>query len=251
MCEECGRTVATKGSNTSSLLSHLRNSHPTIYSRIKGNTGSAAAAKRSQQTLAGSFAKVTQYARNSKKWEKLTDAVTFCLAKDIMPIYSVEKHGFQQLMKKFDPQYELPRPDNRQWQQFQSCKPSRLAPHLMFWSQLTSCCDHSNRGQPSVQSLWDLPQDCEHLLSQLEEKKGPHTSAKHHSVYQNTLCLEPAQQDGGSEQKMVVRILEQESALRQVLSADQKTSHLIPSWQDIDVRTGISQQSTWTTARVY
>ena len=54
------------------------------------------------------FAKVTPYVRNSKKWEKLTGAVTSCLAKDIMPIYSVEKPGFQQLLKEFDPQYVLP-----------------------------------------------------------------------------------------------------------------------------------------------
>ena len=65
-CRECGRTVATKGSNTSSLLSHFRNSHPTIFSRIKGSIGGAAIAKRSlpsgsggqQQTLASSFAKL-------------------------------------------------------------------------------------------------------------------------------------------------------------------------------------------------
>ena len=102
VCRECGQTVATKGNNTSNLLSYLRNSHATIYSRIKGNIGGAAAVKRSepsgsgglQQTLAGSFAKVTPYVRNSKKWEKLTGAVTFCLAKDVMPIYSVESLDF-------------------------------------------------------------------------------------------------------------------------------------------------------------
>ena len=111
VCRECDRTVATKGSNTLNLLSHQRNSHATIYSWIKGNIGGAAAAKRSQpsgsgglqQTLAGSFTKVTPYARNSKKWEKLTGAVTFCLAKNFMPIYSVEKPGFQQLLKEFKP----------------------------------------------------------------------------------------------------------------------------------------------------
>ena len=97
VCRKCGRTVATKGSNTSNMLSHLLNSHPTIYSRIKGNIGGTAGTKRSlpstsgtqQQTLAGSFAKVTPYARNSRKWEQLTGSVTFCLAKDVMPIYSV------------------------------------------------------------------------------------------------------------------------------------------------------------------
>ena len=116
MCRECGRTVATKGSNMSNLLSHLRNSHATIYSRIKSNIGGAVAAKHSQpsgsgrlqQTLAGSFAKGTPYARNSKKWEKLTGgAVTFCLAADVMLVCSVEKPGFQQLLKEFDPKYVL------------------------------------------------------------------------------------------------------------------------------------------------
>ena len=34
---------------------------------------------------------------------------------------------------------------------------------------------------------------------------------------------------------MISRILEQEEALRVVLSADRKTSHLVPTWQDIDV----------------
>ena len=33
---------------------------------------------------------------------------------------------------------------------------------------------------------------------------------------------------------MIEPILEQETAIRQVLGANQKTSHLIPSWQDID-----------------
>ena len=36
-------------------------------------------------------------------------------------------------------------------------------------------------------------------------------------------------------QKMVMRVLEQEPAIRQILSADQKTSHLVPSWQDVEV----------------
>ena len=41
----CGQTVATKESNTFNLLLHLRNSHPTFYSTLKGNIDSAAAAK--------------------------------------------------------------------------------------------------------------------------------------------------------------------------------------------------------------
>ena len=42
-------------------------------------------------------------------------------------------------------------------------------------------------------------------------------------------------------EKMVQRILEQEKAIRVVLSADRKASHLIPSWQDMDVLSAISE----------
>ena len=35
--------------------------------------------------------------------------------------------------------------------------------------------------------------------------------------------------------KMVTRVLEQESAIRVVLGADRKQSHLVPTWQDVDV----------------
>ena len=34
---------------------------------------------------------------------------------------------------------------------------------------------------------------------------------------------------------MIARVLEQEKAIRKVLSDDRKTAHLIPTWQDIDV----------------
>ena len=39
----------------------------------------------------------------------------------------------------------------------------------------------------------------------------------------------------GSRQLMVERVLEQEKAIAQVLGADKKSRHLVPTWQDIDV----------------
>ena len=38
---------------------------------------------------------------------------------------------------------------------------------------------------------------------------------------------------------MISRILEQEEAICAVLSADRKTTHLVPTWQDIDVMQSI------------
>lgn len=112
-CKKCLRTVATKSGNTSNLLSHLRNAHPEVYKRMKGGEGSSKTAEKratggQQQTLEGVIARSTPYARNSKRWEKLMNAITYCVAKDIMPLQSIEKPGFKQLIQAFDPQYEPP-----------------------------------------------------------------------------------------------------------------------------------------------
>ena len=40
---------------------------------------------------------------------------------------------------------------------------------------------------------------------------------------------------------MVSQLLEQEPAVRAVLGTDRKTSHLIPTWQDIDVLESIAK----------
>ena len=42
-------------------------------------------------------------------------------------------------------------------------------------------------------------------------------------------------------QAMVARVLEQEPAIRQVLSSDRKTAHLIPTWQDIEVLESLNE----------
>ena len=61
-----------------------------------------------QQPKMDSFVKTNMYSRGSSKWKKLTDSVTYCIAKDMLPIQIVEKEGFKTLVKKLDPQYELP-----------------------------------------------------------------------------------------------------------------------------------------------
>ena len=52
------------------------------------------------------LSKGEKYPRSSKRWEQLKDSVTHCLA--MMPIYSVDKPGFCQMLERFDPKYTLP-----------------------------------------------------------------------------------------------------------------------------------------------
>ena len=63
---------------------------------------------RNTVSLICSIEKLKKYDCSSKKWKQLTDSVTYCLAKDMLPLYTVENEGFQRLLKAIDPQYQLP-----------------------------------------------------------------------------------------------------------------------------------------------
>ena len=115
ICSLCKSVVIAKGGNTSNLLAHLRVHHPsklaevrTAMKRVKHGSQEKLinGSKKKQLTLQDALK--PKYNRQSKKWQQLTDSVTFCLAKDMMPIYSIEKEGFRKLLYNFDPQYELP-----------------------------------------------------------------------------------------------------------------------------------------------
>ena len=118
VCRLCSKEVIAKGSNTSNLISHLRVHHPSQYidyqkmQKEKGEkvskTGASKGNDVGQTTIVSTMEKLKKYDRSSKKWKQLTDSVTYLLAKDMLPLYSVEKEGFQRLVKTFDSQYQLP-----------------------------------------------------------------------------------------------------------------------------------------------
>ena len=48
-----------------------------------------------------------KYDRSGRQWQKLTDAVMYCIVKDRLLVYTVEKEGFANLLKQLDPQHEF------------------------------------------------------------------------------------------------------------------------------------------------
>ena len=117
ICRVCTKTVLVKGGNTSNLLSHIKIHHLLQHTELTKSINANRPSKQtrecskdsSKQNSLRTMPKSAQkYDRNGKKWKNLTAAVTNCLAKDMMPIYSVQKEGFRQLLATFDPQYELP-----------------------------------------------------------------------------------------------------------------------------------------------
>lgn len=58
------------------------------------------------------YSKIRRYERkydqNSHEARKLDRAVAEFLCMDQVPVYTVEKHGFQQMLEQFNPRYHLP-----------------------------------------------------------------------------------------------------------------------------------------------
>ena len=105
----------TQRGNTSNLVSHLNTHRSTLHGLVcsaikskKERQHSSYINKQQQPTITSTLQKVQKYDRQTKKWHGITNAVTFCLSKDSLPIYRVEKLGFCNRLEKMDPQYDLP-----------------------------------------------------------------------------------------------------------------------------------------------
>lgn len=103
----CRMKVKTKQSSTSNLYSHLRKHHPQEYEAVrppKAKKKSLAASK----TIEEAFKQSIKLPRNSKEHKEITKAITYYLAKDMRPMYSVELLGFQRMINALNPRYDLP-----------------------------------------------------------------------------------------------------------------------------------------------
>ncbi|XP_013860010.1 zinc finger BED domain-containing protein 1, partial [Austrofundulus limnaeus] len=118
LCKVCRQTVTSKDSNTTNLFHHLKHKHKPEYEasqKMRYDAAEALAltskAKKpttTQTKLADAFVHSTPYDSQSKRWKALTEAVAFCLAKDMLPLRTVEKDGFRRMIHKMDARYKLP-----------------------------------------------------------------------------------------------------------------------------------------------
>ena len=113
----CHKRVAAKNRNTSNLLAHLRTHHLTSYSEVNKamkckhpcrSSKSCCGMLVGQSTMEESLARTQKYDHKGKKWKEITDAITYCIAKDSLPIYTVEKRGFRRLTQTLDSCSEIP-----------------------------------------------------------------------------------------------------------------------------------------------
>ena len=120
-CRLCHKGVSAKWSNTSNLISHLKLHHGNEYREIKGaqavtvrsmlvsrKTNSSSS---SQQTLEQCVRKTKLLSLDSRDHRKLTQAVTNYIVKDVVPVYTVDKEGFRDMVHALNPRYQLPHKD--------------------------------------------------------------------------------------------------------------------------------------------
>lgn len=110
-CRECRKHIPTKGSSTTNLFHHLQQRHKVQYEecvKLRAAPQSVKSPAPKQTTVQKSFTHSVPYAKKSEKWGNITKAVAVHIAKDMVPIATVEQDGFIQLLKTMDPRYQLP-----------------------------------------------------------------------------------------------------------------------------------------------
>ena len=104
VCRTCGRSVQAKTSNTTNLFQHLREDHPSVYAEVAPKKPERSV----QRTLSEVTAKSSKYSSSGTQAKELNRAVAFYLANDGVPLSTVDKPGFRNLVEKMNPRYQLP-----------------------------------------------------------------------------------------------------------------------------------------------
>ena len=67
----------------------------------------ASLSSQSQASIPQLFNKAQKYDRASRRCHEITDSITYCISKDMLPIYTTEKDGFWRLIETLDPRYDI------------------------------------------------------------------------------------------------------------------------------------------------
>ncbi|XP_069821004.1 E3 SUMO-protein ligase ZBED1-like [Dendropsophus ebraccatus] len=119
ICKLCRARIIAKMGNTTNLFYHLKTKHvleyedsqklrpPQTPSQSSGNQKGGPAPTQ-QINILKAFSKGIPYDKRNRRWIEITNAITLFLCKDMVPFLTVEKSGFQNMIKTLDPRYEVP-----------------------------------------------------------------------------------------------------------------------------------------------
>lgn len=342
VCRLCIKTVSAKSSNTSTLFSHLKNNHPRQYAEIRSTSKSTSSGtNQAQPSIQEAIVSGQPYPKDSKRWQQVTNAVTYAIAKDCLPFRTVEKPGFTRLVSTLDRRYILPGrkhfshtaipslyASTREkvyrelqegvkffsattdlwsseslhpyisytihyidplWQYRSICLQTAFLPsdhtgenlaealetalntwglnanqqvcittdsganivracNILAWRRL-SCFGHnlnlavskSIKDDPRISRALSLTHKIVSSFSTSWKRRRELNKVQVEKNLPQHSLISDCPTRWGSMESMISRFLEQEEAVRAVLSSDRKTTHLIPSWQDTEVLESISK----------
>ncbi|CAM4728583.1 unnamed protein product [Leuciscus chuanchicus] len=95
------------------MFAHIRDNHPLQFREIKSGHASSSAGSSSaeaivQPTVQEAFQRQASYGPSSHRAKEINHAIAYCIAKNMIPIYTVAKPGFLKLMKTTVPLYKVP-----------------------------------------------------------------------------------------------------------------------------------------------
>ena len=93
VCKLCNTIVPGKTGSTTNVFNHRSRSHPLEHSRIKKRptTSANATLQKQQQTTLERYSASVPYYKASKRYKDITQAVAYHIAKDMLPLSTVEK----------------------------------------------------------------------------------------------------------------------------------------------------------------
>ena len=112
----CAEKCLSIAGNTTNLRFHLENSHAAQFralqqaTKAKEGTASTRGAREpaGQQSITAAFQSAVPLLRSSTRWNKLTEAVCYFVAKDMQPLDTVNDTGFRKMIHEFEPRYTPP-----------------------------------------------------------------------------------------------------------------------------------------------
>ncbi|XP_044155948.1 E3 SUMO-protein ligase ZBED1-like [Bufo gargarizans] len=115
VCKRCYKSLHCKAGNTSNLAKHLADNHPDLYNELKTRQKKKqihSTSSKNKPTQATTIISVLErqrkYGKDSKEAQRLNKAVAEYICMDQVPVYTVEKTGFRNLVQQLDRKYDMP-----------------------------------------------------------------------------------------------------------------------------------------------
>lgn len=108
ICKVCFAPVAAPQGNTTNLYQHLKRHHKVQYDEAAVQGKRSESRPKMQTSITDTLHNATPYPHNSSRSKEITEAIAYHLAKDMVPIYNVERDGFQKMIHTLDKRYSIP-----------------------------------------------------------------------------------------------------------------------------------------------